>query len=69
MSSLTDKGLAPGKPVSFTVRYNGAKGALHAKVFAPSNDEEEAGIQEVDEGGASTYRILVQKLERQRYAT
>ena len=58
MSSLADKGLTPGKPVSFTVRYNGARGALHAKVIPPGGDEEDAGIQEVDEADQYVVRFI-----------
>lgn len=40
-----------GKPAAFVVNYNGAsKGKLRARVISPSGTEEEALIQEIDDG-------------------
>jgi len=40
-----------GKPCSFVVNFNGAqKGKLHARVVSPSGTEEEALVQEIDDG-------------------
>lgn len=40
-----------GKPAAFVVNYNGAsKGKLRARVVSPSGTEEEALIQEIDDG-------------------
>ena len=55
VSSLQDKGLIAGKPLSFTVKYNGAQGKLHGKVETPSGEEEEALIAEVDVAGIKIY--------------
>lgn len=41
-----------GKPAAIVVNFNGAKGRLSAKVVSPSGSEEEALVQEVDEGKA-----------------
>ncbi|XP_052780237.1 filamin-A-like isoform X2 [Mya arenaria] len=51
VSALQQKGLAIGKPCSFVVNFNGApKGRLQARVVSPSGAEEEALVQEIDEG-------------------
>lgn len=39
-----------GKPAAFIVNFNGAKGRLSALVVSPSGSEEEALVQEVDDG-------------------
>ena len=63
VSSLQDKGLQAGKPVSFTVKYNGAKGKLHGKIETPSGEEDEAQIGEVDvEGYCYFYYYFVRKI-------
>ncbi|XP_076078656.1 filamin-A-like isoform X12 [Mytilus galloprovincialis] len=51
VSALQQKGLQVGKPAAFVVNFNDAqKGKLKAKVVAPSGTEEEAIIQEIDDG-------------------
>lgn len=50
ISALQSKGLQVGKPAAFVVNFNGAKGKLKAKVVTPSLMEDEALIQEIDEG-------------------
>ncbi|KAL5013398.1 hypothetical protein ScPMuIL_007668 [Solemya velum] len=50
ISALQSKGLQVGKPAAFVVNFNGAKGKLKAKVVTPSQMEDEALIQEIDEG-------------------
>ncbi|GFN93493.1 filamin-c [Plakobranchus ocellatus] len=50
IQSMQDRGLEVGKPAAFVVNFNGAKGRLYAKVVSPSGAEEEALIQEVDDG-------------------
>ena len=49
-----------GKPAAFVVNFNGAKGRLNAKVVSPSGAEEEALIQEIEDG---KYCKRVSKLE------
>ena len=40
-----------GKPCAFVVNFNGApRGKLQAKVVTPSGAEEDALIQEIDDG-------------------
>ena len=39
-----------GKPAAFVVNFNGAKGKLTAMVVSPSGSQEEALVQEVDDG-------------------
>lgn len=39
-----------GKPAAFVVNFNGAKGKLRAQVVSPSGSQEEALVQEVDDG-------------------
>ena len=39
-----------GKPATFVVNFNGAKGKLTAHVISPSGAQEEAMVQEVDDG-------------------
>lgn len=39
-----------GKPAAFNVDFNGAKGNLTARVVSPSGCEDEALIQEIDDG-------------------
>ena len=40
-----------GKPCAFVVNFNGApKGKLQARVVTPSGSEEEALVQEIDDG-------------------
>ncbi|XP_053377764.1 filamin-A-like isoform X5 [Mercenaria mercenaria] len=51
VQALQSKGLAIGKPCSFVVNFNGApKGKLQARVVSPSGSEDEALVQEIDEG-------------------
>ncbi|XP_071084082.1 filamin-A-like isoform X4 [Haliotis cracherodii] len=52
VAALQDKGLIVGKPAAFIVNYNGAKrgGKLTARVVAPSGSEDDAIIQEIDDG-------------------
>ncbi|BFZ10498.1 hypothetical protein BsWGS_13537 [Bradybaena similaris] len=50
VQSLQDRGLQVGKPAAFVVNFNGVKGRLTARVVAPSGTEEEALIQEIDDG-------------------
>ncbi|KAK6175823.1 hypothetical protein SNE40_014209 [Patella caerulea] len=50
INALQDKGLQVGKPAAFVVNFNGAKGRLSARVVAPSGAEDEALIQEIDDG-------------------
>ncbi|XP_078339973.1 filamin-A-like isoform X11 [Crassostrea virginica] len=51
VAALQQKGLQVGKPAAFVVNYNGAsKGKLRARVISPSGTEEEALIQEIDDG-------------------
>ncbi|BFZ08117.1 hypothetical protein BsWGS_11156 [Bradybaena similaris] len=50
VQSLQDRALQVGKPAAIVVNFNGAKGRLSAKVVSPSGTEEEALVQEVDEG-------------------
>ncbi|XP_056000448.1 filamin-A-like isoform X18 [Ostrea edulis] len=51
VAALQQKGLQVGKPAAFVVNYNGAsKGKLRARVVSPSGTEEEALIQEIDDG-------------------
>ncbi|XP_059165585.1 filamin-A-like isoform X3 [Physella acuta] len=50
VQSLQDRGLQVGKPAAFIVNFNGAKGRLTALVVSPSGSEEEALVQEVDDG-------------------
>ncbi|CAH1784407.1 unnamed protein product [Owenia fusiformis] len=50
VSQLQDKGLQIGKPAAFTVETNGALGKLDARIVAPSGAEDEAVVQEIDEG-------------------
>jgi filamin len=50
VQSLQDRGLQVGKPAAFVVNFNGAKGRLTATVVSPSGSEEEALIQEIDDG-------------------
>ena len=50
VQSLQDKGLQPNKPAAFVVNFNGAKGRLTARVISPSGAEEEALVQEIDDG-------------------
>ena len=51
VSALQQKGLQLGKPAAFVVNFNDAqKGKLKARVVAPSGTEEEAIVQEIDDG-------------------
>ncbi|XP_061187564.1 filamin-A-like isoform X11 [Saccostrea echinata] len=51
VAALQQKGLQVGKPAAFVVNFNGAsKGKLRARVISPSGTEEEALIQEIDDG-------------------
>ncbi|KAL4226921.1 hypothetical protein ACF0H5_014899 [Mactra antiquata] len=51
VQALQSKGLQIGKPCSFVVNFNGApKGKLQARVVSPSGSEDEALVQEIDEG-------------------
>ncbi|PVD25206.1 hypothetical protein C0Q70_15704 [Pomacea canaliculata] len=50
VTSLQDRGLQVGKPAAFVVNFNGAKGKLRAQVVSPSGSQEEALVQEVDDG-------------------
>ncbi|XP_012939324.2 filamin-A-like [Aplysia californica] len=50
VQSLQDRGLQAGKPAAFVVNFNGAKGRLSARVVSPSGTEEEALVQEIDDG-------------------
>uniref|UniRef100_A0A0B7BLG3 Calponin-homology (CH) domain-containing protein n=1 Tax=Arion vulgaris TaxID=1028688 RepID=A0A0B7BLG3_9EUPU len=50
VQSLQDRGLQVGKPAAFVVNFNGAKGRLTARVISPSGAEEEALVQEIDNG-------------------
>ncbi|XP_052286873.1 filamin-A-like isoform X5 [Dreissena polymorpha] len=51
VSALQHKGLTIGKPCSFVVNFNGApRGRLQARVVCPSGAEDDALVQEIDEG-------------------
>ncbi|XP_069142482.1 filamin-A-like isoform X9 [Argopecten irradians] len=51
VSALQSKGAGIGKPCSFVIHFNGAQpGKVKATVLSPSGAEEEAFIQEIDEG-------------------
>ncbi|KAK7101853.1 hypothetical protein V1264_020173 [Littorina saxatilis] len=50
IQALQDKGLTVNKPAAFIVNFNGAKGKLTATVVSPSGAQEEALVQEVDDG-------------------
>ncbi|CAL1528168.1 unnamed protein product [Lymnaea stagnalis] len=50
VQSLQDRGLQVGKPAAFVVNFNGAKGRLTATVVSPSGSEEEALVQDLDDG-------------------
>ena len=40
------------QPASFTIQLNGAQGKLDARVVAPSGAEDEAIIQNIDQGAS-----------------
>lgn len=49
-----------GKPCSFVVNFNGAqKGKLQARVVSPSGAEEEALVQEIDDGKEKNILIFL----------
>lgn len=51
VSALQHKGLTIGKPCAFVVNFNGApKGKLQARVVSPSGAEDNALVQEIDDG-------------------
>ncbi|GFR73948.1 filamin-C [Elysia marginata] len=50
VQQMQDRNLEVGKPAAFVVNFNGAKGRLNAKVVSPSGAEEEALVQEIDDG-------------------
>ncbi|RUS81267.1 hypothetical protein EGW08_010971 [Elysia chlorotica] len=50
VQSMQDRNLEVGKPAAFVVNFNGAKGRLNAKVVSPSGAEEEALVQEIEDG-------------------
>lgn len=47
-----------GKPAAFVVNFNGATGKLTARVVSPSGAEEEALVQEIDDGEFGRFHIL-----------
>ncbi|XP_067672401.1 filamin-A-like isoform X3 [Haliotis asinina] len=48
--SLKDRGLQVDRASTFTVNFNGAKGALHAMIRTPSGGHDDCFIQEMDTG-------------------
>ncbi|KAL8611652.1 hypothetical protein ACOMHN_065130 [Nucella lapillus] len=50
ITALQERGLQVNKPAAFVVNFNGAKGKLAAHVISPSGAQEEALVQEVDDG-------------------
>ncbi|XP_076447622.1 filamin-A-like isoform X2 [Babylonia areolata] len=50
ITALQERGLQVNKPAAFVVNCNGARGKLTAHVISPSGAQEEALVQEVDEG-------------------
>jgi filamin len=47
--SLRTKGLEINKPCTFSVKFNGARGRIEAKVETPSGQQENCLVQEVDD--------------------